>query len=92
MTTTKMLELVNKDISFFTDDLSNRKVLYFTDNTLNGIPVSTMPYESYLFSHMNSTYEDFIKFVLLCLFFIIGMMVILVIASTVCIFFIRSMF
>ena len=41
---------------------------------------------------MNATYQDFIDFVLLCLFIIIGMMIVLVIASTVCILLVRRMF
>lgn len=92
MTTTKILELADKEITKLSTAEINREVLYWTENAMNGIPIAYIPFGDYLYTNMNSTYQDFIDFVLLCLFVIIGMMIVLVIASTVCIMMVRKMF
>lgn len=92
MTTTKILELVGEDIARIDNADNDREILYFTENAMNGLPLAYLPFGDYLYANMNSTYQDFIDFVLLCLFVIIGMMIILVIASTVCILLVRRMF
>lgn len=92
MTTTKILELISEDISVFDNSNNNRNILYFTDNAMNGIPLAYISFTDYLYKHMNNTYEDFIRFVLVCLFVIIGMMITLVVASTIFILRIRRMF
>ena len=56
MTTTKILELVEKPISDIKTDNNNREVLYFTENSMNGLPLSYQPFGEFLYKNMNATY------------------------------------
>lgn len=59
MTTTKILEVVDKSIEHLSIEKKNRETLYFIENSLNGIPLAYMPFTEKLFLDMNTTYENF---------------------------------
>lgn len=92
MTTTKILEVVDKPISQISVEKKNRETLYFIENSLNGVPLAYMPFTEKLFTDMNTTYQNFTQFTVTSLMVVTGLMIVLLTVSTICILLIRQMF
>lgn len=92
LTTTKVIELANLDIKKMKPEDLNRDLLYFLDNSMNGIPQAFEVFNDFLYNLMTQNYNDFMAFVYLCLFIIIGFTVVLMIASVSIIFRVKKMF
>lgn len=92
LTTTKVIEIANLDIKTLQPESLNRDVLYFLDNSMNGIPEAFEAFNDFLYQLMTTNYYNFMAFVYLCLFIIIGLTVILMISSICSILKIKNMF
>lgn len=92
LASTKMVEVSTYPLDEIQKSSKNRDLLYIFDNTLNSLPKHYDPFSDFLYSSMNNTYKDFMQFVLLCLFIIIGLVLVLMIVTFFCIYKIKRMF
>lgn len=92
LTTTNAIEITNLDIKDLKPEGLNRDLLYFLDNSMNGIPIAFEKFNDFLLSLMIDNYNEFMSFVYLCLFIIIGLTIVLLFASTCSILNVKKMF
>ena len=92
MLTSKSIEMMYIPISEFGQDSLTREILYFFDNSLNGLPMAYEPFNEKLYSNMNGAYEEFMSFVLNCLIIIVALIVVLMFISISFILRIKRMF
>ena len=90
--TAKSIEISKIPIKKFGQKSLNREILYMFDNSLNGLPMAYEPFNEMLYTGMNGAYEEFMSFVLICLFIIVGLILILMLITIVFILRIKRMF